>query len=337
MNTNKFKMLWLVPVIASTIGLAACSNTKSFELSEYIAAELPYKEDFRILQLTDLHLSNKDDLKKQFAFLDLTINEANADLIVITGDLFTFGTKSVAKSLFNYLESKNTPWTVVFGNHDEQTYFSVEWMTNYLNKLGGNCKFKDNIGDKVFGNCNFAINLVDAGVVKQQIYCLDSNRYDFSKFKSYDYVKESQINWYEEMVTKAKADNAGVTVPSLAFFHIPLQEWEEGYNKAIANDASAKLLDLPRSQKNEGVASSNTNSGFFNKILELNSTKGCFVGHDHINTYAVDYKGVILGYGVKSTNLMYFNDDLMGGQIIKMNSSQEVSFERFFHTYEEVK
>ena len=43
----------------------------------------------------------------------------------------------------------------------------------------------------------------------------------------------------------------------------------------------------------------------FDKILELGSTKGVFVGHDHYNTQSVTYKGIQLTYGMSIDYLAY--------------------------------
>ena len=75
---------------------------------------------------------------------------------------------------------------------------------------------------------------------------------------------------------------------------------------------------------------------FVEKMLELGSTKAIFVGHDHINTFCVNYQGIYLCYGINSTNRVYFDNSLMGGQVISMDSSNNITIERYFHTYDEL-
>ena len=128
---NKLTALAFISLLA----LTAC-GTKKYQPQDYILS-MNYKDDFRILQLTDIHLSDKDDQQTQFKFMDLLYKDANnPDLVVVTGDLFTFASKGTAKSLLNYLDGKGIPWTVCFGNHDEQCYFSVDWLTETLTKFG---------------------------------------------------------------------------------------------------------------------------------------------------------------------------------------------------------
>ena len=67
------------------LALTACGKT--YEVKDYML-ELAWKDDYRILQLNDIHIGMKDDQTLQFDYLDLVINDENAkaDLIVLNGD-----------------------------------------------------------------------------------------------------------------------------------------------------------------------------------------------------------------------------------------------------------
>lgn len=331
----KNKLLLLIPVAG--FSLCACGKAPvHYSEADYVAGTLEYKENFRILQLTDIHVSNKDNLDKQLKFLDLTISQANADMIVITGDLFTFADKRTANELFAFIDGYGIPWTCTYGNHDEQCYFSLDWMSERLNNYGSNCIYKDYLDDDVYGNANFVINLVDGTTVKQQLIIIDSNKYNYQKFKGYDFIHQDQVEWYERMVNKTKENNGGTVVPSLAFFHIPTEEFQVAYDLCMENDPTAQKVDLDRWRIGENVSCSGTPSDLFEKMLELGSTKACIVGHDHVNSFCVDYKGIYLCYGIHSTDRIYSDKELMGGQVITMNSANEISIERYFHTYAEL-
>ena len=323
------KKIFLPLVFVTAFSLTACGG-KDYNPSDYIAGTLPYRDGFKILQLTDIHMSDKDDQDLHYAFLDKLITEANAandvDFMVVTGDLFTFASRDTAKRLFKFLDSYGIKWSVVFGNHDEQTYFPVDWMTDYLNKFGSNCMFKDIQDDKVQGNCNFAINIVDGTTVKKQLILMDSNRYYFGSYMGYDYFKQDQIDWYENMVKETPVD-------SLMFYHIPLFQINDAYEKGT------RVYDGPKGNgdgKREDCCPPDVDSGFFKKITELGHTKAMFFGHDHINTFEADYQGVKFCYGIKSTDRIYYDDDLLGYQTITLDGDQ-VNVHRSFHTYEEVK
>ena len=343
------KLFMFAPLLA--LSLTSCGKT--YESKDYIL-ELPWKDDFRILQLNDIHIGNKDDQELQFQYLDLVINDANAnaDLIVLNGDLFTFADRSTARRLFTFMDKHNIPWTVTFGNHDEQAYFSIDWLTGYLNDLNDKrasgesyCVFKDLQDDDIMGNCNFAINLMKDGKVKEQVILMDSNRYNFGKYKDYDSytgydcIHDEQVKWYEDMVNYTKANNGGVAVPSVAFFHIPFPEfetaWEESKKDPMPLDVKVRIEQTELSEY-EGVAAPKINTKLFDKMVELGSTNGVFCAHDHKNNYAIEYKGIVLSYGVNSTDRVYWDEDLCGGQVNIIHNDGSLDFKQIFHSYDEL-
>ena len=262
MKKTKLAVIFLL----SGLALTACGS-KAYAPSEYILS-LPWKDDFKIIQLSDIHLANKDDQDKQLAFLTKVINKANAngkaDLIVTTGDLFTFADKTTAKRLFSFFDTFGIPWTVTFGNHDEQCYFSIDWLTGYLNELNSNkdsyCIFKDIQDDNVFGNANFAISLIKGGVAHSQVIIMDSNRYNFGEYIGYDYIKQDQIDWYKSITDYSKV--GGEYLTSLLFFHIPLPEFETAWKLHESDPLTYPLLD-PNGENNESCSCPKINSGFF--------------------------------------------------------------------------
>jgi hypothetical protein len=60
----------------------------------------------------------------------------------------------------------------------------------------------------------------------------------------------------------------------------------------------------------------------FDKMVELGSTKGVFVGHDHYNNWSIRYKGIELSYGYSIDYLAYSTAikkvDQRGGTIIRI-------------------
>ena len=316
------KSIFLFPSIIA-MSLTACANVRH-EISEYVL-ELNYSSNYRILQLSDTHIGDKDNTQLHYDFMDLTIKEAHPDLIVITGDVFTFASKSTAKEFFKFLDSYGVPWTLTLGNHDEQCYFSVDWLTRTLNEYGSHCVFKDIQDDDVQGNANFAINLMLGGHVFEQLILMDSNRYYYGSYFGYDYFKQNQIDWYEELVNETKKNNGGVVVPSLMFYHIPLPEVRDAYAQGVEFGVQG-----------EDPCNPDYNSGFFSKIVELKSTTGMYFGHDHYNDYVANYQGVDFCYGIKSTDRVYMEEDLLGGKTIVLKGDHKVEYINHFHTYEEL-
>jgi len=327
------KLIIGVLVLACIMLLAGCApKTVSYEPKDYIL-ETEYKDDFRILQLSDIHLSNKDNRQLHYDFMDLTIKDSDADLIVITGDTFTFADKKTVKEFFDFIDSYGINWTIVFGNHDEQGYFSIDWLTDTLNNYGSNCLFKDLQDDNVYGNCNFAINLTKNGKVKAQVILLDSNRYNFGEYIGYDYIKQDQIDWYENLVNYTTEQNGGEVVESVCFYHIPVPEFQEAWDLAQRH---SEKVDYEDGILQESVSCPKVNSGFFDMAVILGSTKAMFVGHDHVNNFGITYKGIFLCYGINSTDRIYSDEDITGGQVIIVHEDGTIDREEIYHYYEEV-
>ena len=331
----KNKLIFFSGIFA--LALSACA-TKNYSPEDY-TLKLAYKDDFRILQLTDLHVGDKDNMKLHYDFIDLTINDAHPDLIVLTGDVFTFASKGSAKELFTWLDSHEVPWTLTFGNHDEQCFFSIDWLTGYLNDLNelrlkngekkSYCVFKDLQDDNIQGNSNFIIDLMDGGNVFEQLVIMDSNRYNYNGYFGYDYFHQDQIDWYNMSVQSS--------IPSLMFYHIPLPEVRDAW-AAAKNDPSLILNPTgSEAQQNEEPCNPDFNSGFYKVIKEKGSTHGMYFGHDHINNYIINYEGIHFGYGIKATDRVYADDSLLGGRVIKIANDHSLSYEDIYHKYEEVK
>ena len=54
------------------------------------------------------------------------------------------------------------------------------------------------------------------------------------------------------------------------------------------------------------------------KLKQSNSLSHTFAGHDHVNAYSVDYQGVRLTYGLKSSRQFYYSEELVGGTLITL-------------------
>ena len=73
------------------------------------------------------------------------------------------------------------------------------------------------------------------------LYCLDSHSYSkLPDVKGYDWLTFDQVNWYRQQSAAFTAKNNGKPLPALAFFHIPLSE----YNEA-ASDENATFPICP--------------------------------------------------------------------------------------------
>ena len=116
------------------------------------------------------------------------------------------------------------------------------------------------------------------------LYFFDSGAYSEQPgIGGYDWVRPNQIAWYSENSEVIRAANGGRLAPALAFFHIPILEYE------LVTD---KVGDTQ-----EGVFDADLNSGLFTAFVEAGDVKATFVGHDHVNDYCGKYYSLNLCYG----------------------------------------
>lgn len=258
---------------------------------------------FQVLQITDVHIQN-DEKKDQKAFKTISamVETARPDLIVVTGDITSEKENMPAFETFcTFMENLEIPWAFTFGNHDAEGDASKQALSDYLEKLE-HCIYER--GDAaVDGMGNYTYNVTHEGKPLMSLIMMDSNMYyPDEAVGGYDCFHENQIEWYRNTVKsiarEANGDEAKV-VPSLAFFHIPMREYKTAYDEARQNGA------VISGRRFEKECSSNVDDGMFEAMLELGSTRGVFVGHDHMNNYSVDYKGIRLTYGLSCDHNIY--------------------------------
>ena len=164
----------------------------------------------------------------------------------------------------------------------------------------------------VTGATNFILPLKSSDGKKDAaiLYCMDSHSYSQIKgIGGYDYIKFDQIRWYRENSAKYTKQNGGTPLPSLAFFHIALPE----YNQA-ASDETAILVGT----RKEKACAPQLNSGMFASMKEMGDILGVFVGHDHDDDYAVFWKGILLAYGRYTGGDTVYNNLSNGARVIEM-------------------
>lgn len=282
---------------------------------------------YSVLQVTDVHILN-DEKKDAKAFKTITamVEASKPDMIVVTGDVTSEKENFTAfKTFCTFMEEFNIPWAFVFGNHegldiayepgevlDPEKIADKQTLSDYLESLD-NCIYER--GDEnVDGMGNYYYNVTDEnGKVITSLIMMDSHSYD-EENEGYDHFHENQDEWYENTIKSiAKEVNGDETkvVPSLAFFHVPMQEYRMGYDEAKGTDK--RLWGY----RFEGEGCPAVDDQMFEKMVELGSTKGCFAGHDHMNNYEVEYQGIRLAYGLSCDHNIYVVP-LRGGKLIEI-------------------
>lgn len=247
---------------------------------------------FKIAQFTDLHICWQDK-RSDIAFecIKNTIESEYPDLIVITGDLiYSQPAKQNFEHIMNFISQFKIPFALTFGNHDRQFGVNNDELLKIAEKTPY-CLASDIKGLTGTGNYTLEIKGKQCPLNKLILYFLDSHEDSLLKkegIAGYDYIHSDQINWYIQTAQNYRKQNKDIPIPALAFFHIPLPE----YNQAASSE-KAILYGTRR----EIACSPLLNSGLFSAMKEQGDIMGIFVGHDHDNDYAVNWHDILLAYG----------------------------------------
>ena len=330
-------------LFVSAILLASCGKTTySFgNYEDYTKRTLSFSENMRVLQITDSHWGIGSNLDLEEQYITGLVNKANPDIIVLDGDMFMHANRKIVDRFFTLIDSFNIPFCYAYGNHDLQGQYSSTYIDESVKKRTNSLLVND-LNDGLFGRSNYYVNLVDAsGNVVWQVLIMDSNSYVTSGH--YDIFHEDQVSWYRSIVTETTTRNGNITVPQLAFYHIPglyfrdaLDEYlltSEGRDNSLC-DALDNLSGNGTGCAREDVYHGYADDGIFDVMVELGSTKGIFVGHDHINNFHLDYQGIKLCYNLKAGQNIYHDNRLFGGQVIEIHSDGTFNVERIPLGYE---
>ena len=309
-------LLVAVLAIVNAVGVSGLMRqAEAFEAVTYTGARLdaPVQEedgyytfttdgDFRVLQLTDVHIgAGFMSLQKDAWAMNAVANMVRGsqpDLVIVTGDIAypvpfaagTFNNLRAIKLFAREMESLGVYWTFAFGNHDTEAYstYTRRQMCDWLAEQNLTyCLFDANndIADKAaaesFGYGNNIIKVKNsAGVITQALVTFDSHSYTdndyFGALWRYDNIHRDQIDWYSTEMAKLRAANAAKgydgAIKNLAFFHIPLREYREAWGDYTENN----FADTADVHKIYGV--NGEQGGAINPLAGNNDTYGVYCG-----------------------------------------------------------
>lgn len=289
-------------------------------------SELKFKDGkFKILVLSDI----QDTDTPQKATTDLmkaAIEKAQPDLIALTGDNIAgwwkgvnkAETKAAVDAVASVIDSYGIPFAFVYGNHDheglcdDENGYTEEQAKQYI--LECFQKYDTCLaisGEEMTGYCNYNLLVKDSAGEKNifNMWFMDSNPYATEEEGGgYGYVHEDQIAWYEKTANELKDQNGGNVIPSILFQHIAVPEV---YDMLLAVDKGTKgavkghgsysdkyytvnpeyIYD---GSLNEGPCPPDSNHGQFDSWLKTGDVLGAVFGHDHVNDFAGEYKGIKL-------------------------------------------
>jgi len=278
---------------------------------------LQFREDgkFTIAQFTDTHFyTGGENSQEVLDNMKEVLEAEQVDLVILTGDIVTG--KPIIKSwevLTDLLISYKVPYTIAFGNHEDEAGTSREELLSYLSKRPY-CLISDEGGRQVKGIGNNVLPVYNQkGIAEKLIYCMDSRSYSLAKdqgVEGYGWFDQSQISWFAENNEKWIIQNPDIQ--SLLFFHIPLPEY------AQAKDHGEFKLG----KRKEKECSPELNTGMFAEMVLQRNVLGTFVGHDHVNNYVAQLHNIALCYGYFSGGNSYGSRPLNGARIILLEEDK---------------
>lgn len=318
--------VWTIPVKGEVSSDYWCS-TMQYTDDYAVTIEKDPDKDFKILAISDVQLNDAIDLfgLKGTAYDTITklVTEQNPDLIVVMGDtVWAAFNKVSVKQFVKFMDDFKIPWAPINGNHDAEGNVDFNWIVDEFLK-SEYCLLKkgpNNIG----GVGNYVINIKENDKIVESLILMDSHSsryYEELEENGYDFIYDSQMDWYKWVINGIRTQNGGENVESMLFIHIPLNEYVDAYN---LYEQSGFDENIGFGEKNEDPCPGYINSGMFDVLKETGSTKYVFAAHDHVNNYSVEYEGIRLTYTMKTGDRCYAQDDMNGGTLITIGSETTI-------------
>lgn len=297
-----FRKLILGLTMLMCIGQAFAQNTLRFK-----------KGLFKIVQITDLHYKLGVKASEQgLACVREMVETEKPDLVIVTGDIiYSAPADSTLSVVLKTFAQLGVPFCMTFGNHDYDFKTPAVALYNQMQKTP-NCVMPVLQGK----NTDYSLPILSSNGKRTAavLYCIDThNKPAIGGIGGYQWISHNQITWYRQRSMVYKQKNGGRPVPSLAFLHIPLPE----FNYATANTQCPMY-----GSRLERAYSPSINSGMFASIKEMGDIMGVFCGHDHDNDYAVSYFNVLLAHGRFSGGNTEYNHLKRGARVIVLKEGK---------------
>ena len=272
---------------------------------------------FKIIQFTDVHYIS-GDARSDAALENIreTVDAEKPDFVIFTGDIvFEKPAGKGLRDVVGIVSERKIPFGVTFGNHDDEHDLTREQLLGIVKDVPYNMTTTNT---EITGVTNYILPVMSSVSEKPAflLYCFDSNSYStIEDVKGYGYIHYDQIGWYREQSALYTKKNGGVPVSAIAFFHIPLPE----YNLAVTNENAGMT-----GTRKEKACAPELNTGMFTAIKEMGDIMATFVGHDHDNDYAVQWHGIMLAYGrYTGGNTVYNNLKPNGARVIEITEGEK--------------
>ncbi|WP_340026544.1 metallophosphoesterase family protein [Paenibacillus sp. FSL K6-1096] len=253
---------------------------------------LSFRQDgtFTIVQFTDLHWSGTEHDEHTARLMKDIIHNAKPNLVLFTGDVIHY--EDCPDPIAAYSDAvavvlaTGSPWAAIFGNHDAGHSLTVKHELLSLQQASPHCLTEAGpvLGNRA-GHTVILLNSAD-GVPSAALYLLDSGSNAAHPPGGFEWITHKQIGWYLDQSAAIAEMNGGQSVPSLAFLHIPLPEYNELWDYHVCYGHNYEGMGCPK-----------VNSGLFAAFVDRGDVKGVFCGHDHVNDFWGELQGIRLHYG----------------------------------------
>lgn len=350
----------IISFLLSAIILMSCIFLSAYAESEGAENTLKFNKNgkFTILNISDiqdgypLNPITKDYIEK-------TLDKVNPDLVVLTGDNISGydvieedDAEKAIREFMDIFQSHNVKVAAVFGNHDDE-----ETKSTKEHQLSVYESYDCYVGEKGFcikdrvGTYNLPVMKSDASGYGFNLWLTDSGTYNTENdYGGYAAVYTEQIEWYKETAAKLKAENGGKLVPSINFQHIIVPEIYDALKetkilwfgriirqKNPLNDKTRfyTLPDGAIGQLREYPCPPYFNNGQYDAMLETGDVLATVSGHDHENTFEIDYKGIKI-INTPTIGFNAYNDINVGSRVFVIDENEPESFETYCLEYSDV-
>ena len=273
------------------------------------------KGEFKIVQFTDVHFKYGNPASDiALERIDEVLNLEKPDLVVLTGDvIYAAPAEQGMRTVLERVSAHQVPFVVTFGNHDDEQGLTRPQLYDIIRSIPGN--IQPDRGEAESPDYTLTVKASNGqSTDKAVLYFFDTHSYSrIPEVKGYDWLTFEQVARYRKQSAELKEANGGKPLPALAFFHIPLPE----YNQAASNESA--ILKGTRMEKSCAPA---LNTGMFTAMKEAGDVMGMFVGHDHDNDYTVMWHGILLGYGRYTGGNTVYNHLPNGARVIVLKEGK---------------
>lgn len=349
-------------------GIASNEKAEELKELLTLKKELRVNEDgsFRVVVFSDVHFYNSSELAASdtLKYINSIVDKENPNLVLFSGDIW-WGlntekmVRDYVKVLVKHIEEKKIPWAHVYGNHDDEINYGGYYTSIPQSEQQKICEEFEYCVSKwgdtsIAGVGNYVLPVLsrDGTKIAYNIWALDSGAYAHttngagdvndsftyngttyknSFFGRYEGLHENQVEWYVRTSELLEEYNGGETIPAMLYQHMPLQETYTAWKFSLQfsnNSKFAGVVGPIKGTKGENISAPAYNAGLFDKMVERGDVKLVTYGHDHLNDFTVEYRGINLCYtpSITTRDGVYgAKPGQMGGRVIDFNANGKIT------------